>query len=125
MPSKENGSTACAEGQSSLLRPCASAPLRSRRPRESVAGILRTPEIIVGTWLATRPAIDQLSEAEVRAALEWLDPLWDELFPAEQARIVRLLVERVDLSEDGVNSASKVFHAESQMAPTSSCAPPG
>ena len=27
-----------------------------------------------------------------------LVPLWDELFPAEQARIVRLLVERVDLS---------------------------
>ena len=26
-----------------------------------------------------------------------LDPLWDELFPAEQARIVQLLVERVDV----------------------------
>jgi hypothetical protein len=26
-----------------------------------------------------------------------LDPLWDELFPAEQARIVALLVERVDI----------------------------
>ena len=25
---------------------------------------------------------------------------WDELFPAEQARIVRLLVERIDLSPD-------------------------
>lgn len=23
--------------------------------------------------------------------MEWLDPLWDELFPAEQARIVQLL----------------------------------
>ena len=29
-------------------------------------------------------------------------PLWDELFPAEQARIVRLLVERVDLAPDGM-----------------------
>jgi hypothetical protein len=28
--------------------------------------------------------------------------LWDELFPAEQARIVRLLVERIDLSPDGM-----------------------
>jgi hypothetical protein len=28
--------------------------------------------------------------------LERLDPLWNELFPAEQARIVQLLVERVD-----------------------------
>jgi hypothetical protein len=31
------------------------------------------------------------------AALIQLDPLWDELFPAEQARIVQLLVERVDV----------------------------
>ena len=31
-----------------------------------------------------------------------LDPLWDELFPAEQARIVQLLVERVDVRMHGV-----------------------
>ncbi|MBA3520345.1 MAG: recombinase family protein, partial [Rhizobiales bacterium] len=31
-------------------------------------------------------------------ALLDLDPLWDELFPAEQARIVQLLVERVDIT---------------------------
>ncbi len=30
------------------------------------------------------------------------EPLWDELFPAEQARIVRLLIERVDLAPDGM-----------------------
>jgi hypothetical protein len=29
-------------------------------------------------------------------------PLWDELFPAEQARIVRLLIERVVLAPDGM-----------------------
>jgi hypothetical protein len=29
--------------------------------------------------------------------------LWDELFPVEQARIVRLLVERVDLSIEGID----------------------
>ena len=29
-------------------------------------------------------------------------PMWDELFPAEQARIVRLLVERVDISPNGM-----------------------
>jgi hypothetical protein len=29
-------------------------------------------------------------------------PLWEELFAAEHARIVRLLVERVDLSSNGI-----------------------
>jgi site-specific DNA recombinase len=36
--------------------------------------------------------------------LNRLDPLWDELFPAEQARIVTLLVERADIiGDDGIN----------------------
>ena len=33
-------------------------------------------------------------------ALDRLNPLWEELFPAEQARIVQLLVQRVDLEPD-------------------------
>lgn len=44
-----------------------------------------------------------ISEADVRAALQRLDPLWDELFPAEQTRIVQLLVERVDVSPNGAD----------------------
>jgi site-specific DNA recombinase len=66
-------------------------------------GLLWAPEIIVGTWLAARQEINDLREDEVREALEGLDPLWDELFPAEQARIIRLLVERVDVGLDGVD----------------------
>ena len=38
----------------------------------------------------------------MREAHTELDPLWDELFPAEQARIVQLLVERVDVRMNGV-----------------------
>jgi hypothetical protein len=34
--------------------------------------------------------------------------LWAELFPAEQARIVQLLVERVDVHEHGANVVLKV-----------------
>jgi hypothetical protein len=37
-----------------------------------------------------------------RCALRRFDPLWDELFPAEQARIVQLLVDRVDVEPDGL-----------------------
>jgi DNA invertase Pin-like site-specific DNA recombinase len=69
---------------------------------DQVRGLLRTPEIIVGTWRSAK-SMGDISEAEVRDALQRLDPLWDELFPAEQARIVQLLVERVDVSLDGVD----------------------
>ncbi|SJM32289.1 hypothetical protein BQ8482_280015 [Mesorhizobium delmotii] len=63
---------------------------------DQLRALLRTPEMIVKTWMATRKDDSDITETEVREALVQLDPLWDELFPAEQARIVQLLVERVD-----------------------------
>jgi DNA invertase Pin-like site-specific DNA recombinase len=65
--------------------------------------VFRQPEVVAGTWKAARVQDGEIAEHEVRAALQQLDPLWDELFPAEQARIVALLVERVDIGTDGLN----------------------
>ncbi len=65
-------------------------------------GLLRTPEIIVRTWKQVREDGDPVAEREVTAALTRLDPLWDELFPAEQARLVRLLVARATIDSSGV-----------------------
>ena len=68
---------------------------------DQIRVILRQPEIVVGTWLTARPDAPDITETEIREALQRLDPLWDELFPAEQERIVRLLVERVTVSDAG------------------------
>ena len=65
--------------------------------------MFRQPEIVAGTWKAARTLDDDVTEVDARAALQKLDPLWDELFPAEQARIVTLLVERVDIGTNGLN----------------------
>ena len=32
-----------------------------------------------------------------------LEPVWDELYPTEQARIMRLLIERIDVAPDGIS----------------------
>jgi hypothetical protein len=66
-----------------------------------VRHLLRTPEIIARTWAAARGDVD-IPERDVVKTVTELAPLWDELFPAEHARIVRLLVERIDLSPDGM-----------------------
>jgi hypothetical protein len=66
------------------------------------------PWFAVGTWLAARAQAPDLTEAETRDALERLDPLWDELFPAEQARIVRTLVERVEVGPEGADIRLRV-----------------
>jgi len=64
---------------------------------EQVRCLVRAPEIVART---IRTA--DLHPNTVREALDDFDRIWDELFPAEQARLVRLLIERVDVSEDGI-----------------------
>jgi hypothetical protein len=44
----------------------------------------------------------QKPAAKYSEALQELDPLWDELFPAEKERIVKLLVAEVVVSRDGL-----------------------
>ena len=48
-------------------------------------------------------ALDPAADAqEVITTLQSIEPVWAELFPAEQARIIQLLVERVTVSPTGL-----------------------
>src|SRR3546814_7598917 len=75
---------------------------------DQLRAVFRQPEIVVGTWRQAREEMDELTEADVGAALQQLDPLWEELFPAEQARIVQLLVARVDVAPDGDRKGTRL-----------------
>ena len=44
-----------------------------------------------------------LADHDAIEALGALEPVWDELYPAEHARILRLLIERIDVAPDGVS----------------------
>jgi hypothetical protein len=70
---------------------------------DQLRAVFRQPETVAGTWKAARVHVADTTEADARAALQKIDPLWDQLFPAEQARIVALLVERVDIGTGGLN----------------------
>jgi hypothetical protein len=59
---------------------------------------------------------DGITEAEVRKALLNLDPVWDELFPAEQDRIIQLLVERIDVHPDGLDLKLRVDGLQTLVA---------
>ena len=52
----------------------------------------------------------------MREALLSLDPIWDELFPAEQARILQLLVERVDVHPDRLDLQLRVDGLQTLVA---------
>jgi hypothetical protein len=73
-----------------------------------VRRLLASPELVARTITAVRQgngaAEDAvLAEGEVIEALGALEPVWDELYPAEQARILRLLIERIDVAPDGIS----------------------
>ncbi|HEV7268624.1 MAG TPA: recombinase family protein [Falsiroseomonas sp.] len=83
-----------AAGDASIVRRVSAAEIEAAVV-DQVRALLRQPEIVVGTWRAARKDAPDLTEGETQDALHRLDPLWEHLFPAEQARIVRSLVERV------------------------------
>jgi site-specific DNA recombinase len=73
-----------------------------------VRRLLASPEVIARTITAVRRenGADEeamLEEGDVIEALGALEPVWDELYPAEQARILRLLIERIDVAPDGIS----------------------
>ena len=52
---------------------------------------------------AKRESQEEITKREVTILLAEFATVWNELFPAEQARIVQLLVERVEVQEDALN----------------------
>jgi hypothetical protein len=91
---------------------------RARDPGWSDAGrvrllgqvrrLLASPELVARTITAVRredgaAEHTELEEGDVIEALGALEPVWVELYPAEQARILRLLIERIDVGPDGIS----------------------
>jgi DNA invertase Pin-like site-specific DNA recombinase len=64
--------------------------------------LVRAPEIIARAIVAARKERPAINESEAIAAIHRCSDVWSALFPAEQARIVHLLVERVTVTADGL-----------------------
>lgn len=64
--------------------------------------LLRAPEIVARATTEVRREMPSATERDVVTALDQFHEVWAALFPAEQARIVRLLVERVVVTADGL-----------------------
>jgi hypothetical protein len=65
---------------------------------EQLRGILRSPALVSEVLPRALDLDPGLDEAKVTVAMAQLDAVWEQLFPAEQSRIVRLLVEKVIVS---------------------------
>ena len=65
--------------------------------------MLTTPVIVARAIDAARELKPDINENEVIAALSGFGELWQTLFPAEQARIARLLIQRVTVNDNSID----------------------
>ncbi|OSM04178.1 recombinase family protein [Magnetofaba australis] len=67
---------------------------------DQIQGILASPEMVVNIWKSARQEGGFLTELEATEALRNLEPIWQELFPLEQSRLLNLLLDRVMITTD-------------------------
>ena len=66
---------------------------------------ISSPQMLIAVWRSCQqhPAGSTLDEAQVVVAMQRIGDVWSQLFPAEQQRITRLLIERVQLHGHGLD----------------------
>lgn len=69
---------------------------------EQMRRVLRAPDMVAGVAERAARLGPSLDEAQVTVAMTRLDAIWDQLFPAEQQRIVRLLIDKVIVSPNDI-----------------------
>lgn len=55
-------------------------------------------------WDAVKAASNELDEPHVVLAMRNLGAVWTSLFPDEQRRIVNLMIRRVQITEDAIET---------------------
>jgi site-specific DNA recombinase len=69
---------------------------------EKLRHVLRSPEVLAHAVREVADLRPKIKESESIRALQSIDPVWDELFPSEQAGIVRTLIDRITVRRDGI-----------------------
>ena len=118
--------------QGAIKKGHATCPVRSLPAGEieeavltQVRGMLGSPEVVAR---ALEGLQDQaaISEEEAIQALATFGPVWDELFPAEQARVIRLLIDTVSVRPEtlevtmraqGLHSLISELHGHERSLP--------
>lgn len=75
---------------------------------DRVRKILKSPEIVARAIYQTQKADPEIPEREIIDLLTRLDPIWEELFPLEQNRLLKLLVETIVVTANGIDLQLRV-----------------
>lgn len=65
--------------------------------------VFKHPQILIKTWKNIKEDKQNLTEQDLHEQLHKLHPIWEKLFPAEKARIARLLINRVTVHPTSID----------------------
>jgi hypothetical protein len=82
----------------SFLKKDPIANLESKRKK--LLDMMKSPEIV--SKALQQNDDPSLSEEEIINGFNSLDRVWEELFPAEQSRILHLLIEKLEVRQEGL-----------------------
>lgn len=95
-----------------MKKSCASCPVGSVSAGEieeivltQLQEILKSPEIVAEAWRQAKISDPYVTESDIHQSLGNITEVWEHLFPAEQERLIRNLVQEVILKPDGVEIA--------------------
>ncbi len=103
------------------------------RVLQQLQTVLTAPEIILESWKAAKQIDNAITEYDVRQALSDIAPVWQSLFPAEQKRLLELLLAQVVLHPDyldiqvkinGINNLAQQWRYDNQPQRTLTCKQP-
>ena len=70
---------------------------------EQIKSALQAPEMIQAVWDEVQKLDATVPEPSVVLAMRNLSVVWNEMFPEERCRLVRLLIARVQLKNEGID----------------------
>ena len=82
--------------------------------------IIRAPNLALEIAERAKKHDSDIDEAKVTVALRQFEQVWAQIFPAEQSRIVQLLVERITVSNTGMDirlHANGLVHLVAELSP--------
>ncbi len=108
---------------------CPDCPIKQVSAREmeervlqQVQRLVTAPDLIMDTYKAATKHDNTITDMDVRNTLQNIAPIWQELFPAEQQRLLSLMIDKVILYEDhldiqvrthGLTSLANAFKKQS------------
>jgi len=70
---------------------------------QQLRNILRSPEVLAHAVREVRTLRPDIPEAKAIDVLQSIDTVWEELFPAEQARIIQTVIKQITVRKDGIS----------------------